>query len=79
MKKSIITYKQGALAPWQQAKLASRSEATGISLAVKIPIKHPNQKRLEDALEKLKDQKRLPKKKKEVVINTNYKKPKKSE
>jgi hypothetical protein len=37
----------------------------------KLPIKHPNQKRLEEALEKLKEQKKLPKKKKEIKIPGN--------
>lgn len=45
----------------------------------KLKIKHPNQKRLEDALEKLKEKKKLPKKKKEVNISVNYRKPKKDQ
>ncbi len=43
----------------------------------KIKIKHPNQKRLEEALEKLKEKKEIQKKKKEIVIPSNHRKLKK--
>lgn len=43
----------------------------------KLPIKHPNQKRLEEALEKLKEKKKLPKKKKEIVMPSSHRKVKK--
>ncbi len=43
----------------------------------KIKIKHPNQKRLEEALEKLKEKKKIQKKKKEIVIPSNHRKLKK--
>lgn len=41
-------------------------------LASKLPIKHPNQKRLEEALEKLKENKKVPKKKKEIVMPSSH-------
>ncbi len=40
----------------------------------KLPIKHPNQKRLDDAIEKLKDKKKLPKKRKDPVLQNSYRK-----
>ncbi len=43
----------------------------------KLPIKHPNQKRLEEALEKLKEKKKLPKKKKEITMPSSHRKVKK--
>ncbi len=46
----------------------------------KLPIKHPSQKRLDDAIERLKVQKRIPKKpKKEVIIQSGHRKVKKEE
>lgn len=45
----------------------------------KMNIKHPNQKKLEEAIEKLKEKKKLHKKKKEVTLNVNYRKPKKDQ
>jgi Rad3-related DNA helicase len=48
------------------------------AMAVKIPLKHPNQKRLEEALEKLKEKKKLPKKKKEVTLPSSHRKIKKA-
>ena len=43
----------------------------------KLPLKHPNQKRLDDAIEKLKANKKLPKKKKDPVLQNSYRKVKK--
>jgi hypothetical protein len=45
----------------------------------KLNIKHPNQKRLEEALEKLKEKKKLPKKKKEIIMPSSHRKVKKEE
>lgn len=45
----------------------------------KIKIKHPNQKRLEEALEKLKENKKLPKKKKEITLPTGHRKIRKKD
>jgi hypothetical protein len=45
----------------------------------RINIKHPNQKRLEEALEKLKDKKKLNKKKKDIIMPSSHRKVKKVE
>jgi hypothetical protein len=45
----------------------------------KIKIKHPNERRLEEALEKLKEKKKLPKKKKEIVMPSSHRKVKRGE
>jgi len=45
----------------------------------KLPIKHPNQKRLEDALEKRKLKKKPIGKKKEITIPSSHRKVKKDE
>lgn len=45
----------------------------------KIKIKHPNEKRLEEALEKLKDKKKVIKKKKEITLPSSHRKVKKND
>ena len=45
----------------------------------KIKIKHPNERRLEEALEKLKEKKKVIKKKKEIVLPSSHRKIKRSE
>ena len=45
----------------------------------KLPLKHPNQKRLEEALEKMKKNKKVIKKKKEITLPSSHRKVKKDE
>lgn len=45
----------------------------------KLNIKHPNERRLEEALEKMKEKKKVKKNKKEIVMPSSHRKIKKDE